>query len=123
MTDKEMIHKWLGVFGKGVDEKIIREHVTSYGNHLWHLFTWGGVSCITGDAARIAFDKLPCTEVICFSGGYSNSMEGLTTGKKLCANALDNSKESDIYIVATDFSWTYVRTHEASCGPFFCTKQ
>ncbi|MBQ2911256.1 MAG: DUF4275 family protein, partial [Clostridia bacterium] len=33
----------------------------------------------------------------------------------------DKLKESDVYIVASDFSWTYVRTHERGiCGPYFC---
>lgn len=123
MTDKEILDKWLCVFGKDVDENIIKEHVTSYGNHLWHLFTWGGVSCIAGDAARIAFDKLACTDVIRFLGGYSNHIENSIIIKRPSANELDTSPESDIYIVSNNFSWTYIRTHEDSCGPYFCTKE
>ena len=42
----------------------------------------------------------------------------------LSAKALDEDLTRDVYIVATDFSWTYVRTHErdkwSGCGPFFC---
>ncbi len=45
MDNCELIKKWISVFGYGVDTKIIKEHVTPYGNHLWHLFTWGNVSC------------------------------------------------------------------------------
>ena len=40
---------------------------------------------------------------------------------KLSAKELDDSNEWDVYIVAKDFSWTYVRTHERDyCGPYFC---
>lgn len=41
--------------------------------------------------------------------------------KKVSAKAVDKDKASDVYIVAKDFSWTYVRTHETGwCGPYFC---
>ena len=31
---------------------------------------------------------------------------------KITAKAMDQDRTSDVYIVAKDFSWTYVRTHE-----------
>lgn len=31
---------------------------------------------------------------------------------KITAKAVDQDRASDVYIVAKDFSWTYVRTHE-----------
>ena len=43
MSEDELIRKWISVFGKDVEEGLIEEHVTSYGNHLWHLFTWGEI--------------------------------------------------------------------------------
>ena len=43
MSDDELLKKWLFVFGKNVDKRLMEEHVTSYGNLLWHLFTWGEV--------------------------------------------------------------------------------
>ena len=43
MDKNEFVENWLKAFGKGVSSKIIDEHVTSYGNHLWHLFTWANV--------------------------------------------------------------------------------
>ena len=58
MDNYELVEKWLAIFGKDVDKKVINDHVTSYGNHLWHLFTWGNVPCISGDEARSAFDTL-----------------------------------------------------------------
>ena len=52
MDNYELVEKWLAIFGKDVDKKVINDHVTSYGNHLWHLFTWGNVSCVSGEEAR-----------------------------------------------------------------------
>ena len=46
MSETELVNKWLTAFGVGVDKEILEEHVTAYGNHLWHLFTWGEVKCL-----------------------------------------------------------------------------
>ena len=29
---------------------------------------------------------------------------------------------ADWYLVDKDFTWTYVQTHEADCGPYFCRR-
>ena len=121
MNEYKLIKKWLSVFGEDVDAKIVEEHVTSYGNHLWHLFTWGNVGCLEKDNARKAFDNLQYTEAIKFCGGYSNQIKDISIVEKTTAKELDDDFESDVYIVAKDFSWTYVRTHEREdCGPYFC---
>lgn len=110
-------------FGKGVDRKMIVDHVISHGNLLWHLFIWGNVPCIKGDEARIAFDALQYTEAIRFYDGYSNHIEGISVIDKVSAKKVDKDKKSDVYIGVNDFSWTYVRTHECDLGPYLCVKK
>ena len=114
------INKWLSVFGDGVDKKIIKEHVKAEYNYLWHIFTWGEVPCLEGNDARIAFDALQYTEAILFCDGYSNRINGIRNVSKLTAQSVDEDAGRDVYIVANDFSWTYVRTHESDCGPYLC---
>ena len=124
MDNQTIIKEWLSAFGKDVDAKIIQRHVTAYGNLLWHLFTWGEVPCIEGDDARKAFDDLQYTEAIIFYDGYSNSIEGVSCVGKFSADEIDRNENSDVYVVAKDFSWTYVRTHETEmCGPYFCVRK
>ncbi len=123
MNSCELIDKWISVFGKEVDKKTIADHVTSFGNLLWHLFTWGNVPCIEGDDARIAFDNLQYTEAIRFYDGYAKHIEGISVIDKISANNVDKDKKSDVYIVAKDFSWTYVRTHEFDLGPYLCIRK
>ena len=123
MDDRKLIEKWLSVFGKGVDKKLIEDHVTSYGNLLWHLFTWGNVPCFEGDEARKAFDDLQYTEAIRFYDGYANHIEGISLIDKISAKKVDKDKNFDVYIVAKDFSWTYVRTHENGLGPYLCMRK
>lgn len=123
MNNNQLIEKWLSVFGKGVEKKMIEDHVIAQCNHLWHLFTWGNVECLEGDEARKAFDEIEYTEAIRFYDGYSNHIEKVSDVGKLSAKQLDKDRGSDVYIVAKDFSWTYVRTHERDwCGPYFCIK-
>ena len=93
MDNGELIEKWLSVFGKGVDAKLIEDHVISYGNHLWHLFTWGNVPCLTGDEARIAFDALDYTEAIRFYDGYANHIEDVSVIDKISAKKLTKTKK------------------------------
>ncbi len=123
MDNREFIEKWLSVFGKCVDKKLVENHVTSNGNHMWHLFTWGNVQCLKGDDARKAFDDLQYTEAVRFYDGYSNHIEDVSVIEKISAKKVDKDKKSDVYIVATDFSWTYVRTHEFDLGPYLCVKK
>ncbi|MBQ2876861.1 MAG: DUF4275 family protein [Clostridia bacterium] len=115
------INKWLSVFAKDVDKRLIKKHVTSEGNFLWHIFTYGNVPCLEGDEARKAFDALDYTEAIKFTDGYSNRIKNKGIIGRLSAEEVDNAPEGDVYIVARDMSWTYVRTHEEGlCGPYFC---
>ena len=123
MNHYELAKKWLSVFGADVEPELVQERVTSYGNYLWHLFTWGNVPCLEGADARKAFDSLSFTEAIRFYDGYDNHIENITEVGKLSAEELDQDFGNDVYIVAKDFSWTYVRTHERDCcGPYFCLK-
>ena len=120
MSNREIIEKWLSAFGRGVDRKMIEEHVTSHGNHLWHLFSWCEVECLEGENARKAFDDLQYDQAVKFCDGYSNRIRDVENTGKISSRQVDKFKESDVYIVANDFSWTYVRTHETGiCGPYF----
>lgn len=122
MKDNDLINKWLCAFGADVDKIVLEENITSEGNFLWHLFTWGGVPCMKEDDARAAFDSLQYTDAIRFCDGYSMHIEGTSNTGKVTAKEIDADPAGDLYIVAKDFSWTYVRTHESSCGPYFCER-
>ena len=53
-TAREVRSRWLEAFGAGVPDEILEGHVYPEGNFLWHIFTWGKVPCLTGDAAEAA---------------------------------------------------------------------
>ena len=122
MNERVILQKWLSVFGEGVDETMLETHVTSCGNLLWHLFTWGEVPCLEGEKARRAFDALSYAEAIRFYDGYAGHIEEIAKVEKLSAEDVEQDSASDVYITAKDFSWTYVRTHELGLGPYLCLK-
>lgn len=123
MTEHELMEKWLSVFGKNASEKMVEEHVRAAYNFPWHLFTWCGVPCLEGDAARKAFDALVWEHAICFCSGYCLQIEDVSVTGRVTAEELDRLPLRDIYITAEDFSWTYIRTHEVGLGPYFCTAE
>ena len=72
---------------------------------------------------RFWIDDLQYEEAIRFYDGYSSHIEGVSVVNKITAKKVDKDKNSDVYIVAKDFSWTYVRTHECYLGPYLCVME
>jgi len=123
MNEKEIEINWLKAFAEDIDEDSLKKHVYEYGNYLWHIFSWKLVPCLEGDEARKAFDKEEYNKAVMFRSGYSNEgtiIEGLKLTDKI--RVVELEKIDDVYITAEDFSWTYVHTHEESCGPYFYKK-
>ncbi len=126
----ELVKSWLKAFAKRVPTRIINKNVLAYGNFLWHIFTWGEVRCLEGEAAKKAFDSENYTYAVKFHNGYTDQngktlIDDVSSILKTSAKEIDEEWEnncSDIYIVDKDFKWTYVKTHEDSggIGPFFC---
>ena len=123
MDERALVDKWLSVFGEGVDKQIMKENVCAPCNYLWHVFTWGNVAALAGEDARRAFDALSYTEAIRFCDGYSCEIRDVSVVGRLSAENVETDGGRDVYITATDFSWTYVRTHEEGLGPYLCVKK
>lgn len=126
--EQNIAMKWLAVFGGEVPYEIMQKYVLGGGtmaNHMWHVFTWGGVPCLTGDAARRAFNELQYKSALGFFGGwscgYGYKIENMRIIGKASAEVLDG-KRGDCYIIGKNFEWTYVKTHESDCGPYFCMR-
>ena len=124
MTLKEFEQKWLAAFATGIPKKQVEKHVTSRGNHIWHIFSWKLLpegSYLTGDEAREAYNHLPRRQreqavfIEPFGEKYPESFS--LTWQESSAYHLD--KRIEIFAVDEDFSWTYIKTHEKYCGPYF----
>ena len=120
MNDKRVAKKWLDAFLKNADKDKTEKHVMSDCNFLWHIFSFELVPCLKGEEANKAFDALTYDKAIMFKSGFSHN--GEFEIKELCTVGKMTSREienTDVYITDTDYKWTYVHTHESSCGPYF----
>ena len=119
MTKSEFYSAWLSHFANGISREKIEKYVVSTGNYLWHVFSWELLDekmFLTGNSAIKAYDKIDKHNAL-----YIKWFEDDET-KELTANlntAKDLDRVTEIYVVAPDFSWTYIKTHESMCGPYF----
>ncbi|WP_455581334.1 DUF4275 family protein [Dysosmobacter sp.] len=114
-----MKNRWLDVFAGSVSEEALGRHVLAEGNFLWHVFSYGLVPCLSGDAARQALDKLPAGTAYLFYEGLWQDLPCVQPVELPLAPDFFAGRH-DVYLVDQDFTWTYVYTHEETCGPYFC---
>ena len=119
MTKKEFYTKWLEAFAPGIPQKVLQKYVVSTGNYIWHIFSWDLLDkkqYLVGDAARSAYDKIDKRGASYFDWFNDDHMKAVTWDLNT-ANALNEFAE--VYVVGKDFGWTYIKTHESMCGPYF----
>lgn len=123
MTKQKFINQWLRQFAKDVPKEQLEKYVK--GQYIWHIFSWELIesrNLLVGDEARQAFDRISKDNCICcdmFSGnGVTDELSSqFDTAEKIDANL------NEFYVVAKDYSWTYIKTHEGDlCGPYFFSK-
>lgn len=118
-TIKELRERWLDAFAADVSEEDMGRYVLAGGSYLWHVFSYRLVPCAEGDAARKALADLPDTECCRFYKEYPPQDQPRISFIPM-EEVPSLPDALDWYLVDRDFTWTYVHTHEADCGPYFC---
>lgn len=90
---------------------------------LWHVFSYEVKDNQTGENAIHRFDEVNKDSIYLFyqfrDKGYLIEKDSDLSNVDL-DNFIDGFEEMDLYIVDTQFKWTYVKTHEEPhIGPFF----
>lgn len=120
MTKQKFTNQWLRHFAKGVAEKQIEQYVKD--QFIWHVFSWELIKpdgLLVGNDARRAFDKIEKNDCICCDMFGSNGVTNKLSSEYDTAEKIDQ-KLTEFYVVAQDYSWTYIKTHEGDlCGPYF----
>ena len=119
MTKNEFYIKWLEHFSKGISKRDLKKYVVSTGNFLWHVFSWELLKenkFLEGDQAKAAYDKIDKRGAIYIEWFEDEKTHDITWDMN---TATDLDKKVEVYVVASDFSWTYIKTHESMCGPYF----
>ena len=123
MTKQKFINQWLRHFAKGVAKEQIERYVKD--QYIWHIFSWELIktdSLLIGDQARQAFDQVSKDNCICCDMFGSNGVTDRLSAQYDTANKIDENL-MEFYVVAKDYSWTYIKTHEGDgCGPYFMPK-
>jgi hypothetical protein len=128
MLLKEFEKRWLAVFAEGVSKQRLEECMR-YGHYIWHVFSYELLPAedyLEGDAARAAYDSLSMEERenALFIKPFAGKKPETFSLKYKDSGAEQLNQRTEIYAVAKDFSWTYIKTHEDGwCGPYFCRKK
>ena len=123
MTKQKFINQWLRHFAQGINKDQYEKYVKD--QYIWHVFSWELIKpdgLLIGDAARQAYNEAVKTDCIFCdmfnNGGVTDKLSPqYDTAEKIDENM------TEFYVVAKDYSWTYIKTHECDlCGPYFFKK-
>lgn len=125
MKLKEFKKEWMERFASDISKSDIEKYVVSTGNYIWHIFSWKLVDSkdyLVGRKARQAFNKADKTDAWYIIPFNKNVAAKTSSFENITAEKLE--EEVEIYVVAKDLSWTYIKTHENDlCGPYFYCKK
>lgn len=114
---------WVDSFASHLSQKEKEEiylfDVDGACGYMWHLFSYNKRECLKGEEADKVFNEMKKNYCYVF---YQHNNTVLILENVNDFNAKDIENEMDIYVVDKGFRWTYVRTHEGCCGPYFCKR-
>ena len=97
--------------------KAKRAHcISSSCGYLWHAFSYKLIDCLEGDEAKKAFDSVSKKEAILLDN-WNYSAYKIKNIQNIASADIDVG--TDVIITDHDFNWTYTKTHEEECGPYF----
>lgn len=109
--------KWEREFTNTIPEKV-KEDI-SFESFLWHIFSYEVLKCIEKEDSIVAFNNMEKGSCFVF---YQHLDLVYKFENASSITAADFENEQDVYIVDEDYTWTYMNTHEAECGPYFYKK-
>ena len=89
---------------------------TKYNTFLWHIFSFEFLNCETDAKAEELFDKQEKSHCMIVSN-VDDLAFALKNADHLKSKLLEQFV--DVTITSSDFTWTYTKTHEDQCGPYF----
>lgn len=86
---------------------------------LWHIFSFEFLNCEAEENAKTMFNQENKGTCVIVSN-VDDIAYCLENAENITAELLEQFV--DVTITASDFSWTYAKTHEDMCGPYFYKK-
>ena len=120
MTKQKFINQWLRHFAKNISKDKIDKYIKN--QYIWHIFSWNLLDSedfLIGNDARLAYDAMDKSNCIFCDMFGSNAISDHMLNEYSSSKAIDLNI-IELYVVAKDYSWTYIKTHENDiCGPYF----
>lgn len=119
MTKQKFINQWLRHFAAELSKEQFENHVKD--QFIWHVFSGELIpfdGLLTGNDARQAFNKADKDDCICCDMYNGSGVSGKLSPVFDTAEKID-AKLTEFYVVAKDYSWTYIKPHESTFGPYF----
>ncbi len=121
MTRKEFIKAWVQHFAPNLNQKQYKLLKKGY---IWYLFSYEMIpkeNFLVGENACKAYDQIDKTGAIASFEEYFLKTKTVNLEEEffLSKNIVDYP---ELYIVAKDWSWTFISTHEnffENLGPYF----
>ncbi len=119
--------QWLKAFAPSLPRENYEKYIR--GGYVWHIFSWRLIpdgSYFERDAARAAFDiadKEGAKYIFLWADGEKPA--ALPEKYFTAAGIESDENAQEIYVVGKNYEWTYVVTHETSCGcgPYFMKRR
>lgn len=116
-------NRWLSEFVPQLTKEQYNKII--HGQYVWHAFSYEIIPSnlyLCGDAARRAYNDADKEGAKCYMLWFDDKPTAITTefdtAEKLES---DDGEYSEFYAVGKNYAWTYILTHETSCGlgPYF----
>ncbi len=124
LSKKEIIDfrkNWIGTYSpEDANQKEINELCLfnkKFTSYLWHIFSFEFLDSV--DDPKECYDRANKASCVIISN-FDCIGFVLSDAEKLSSEVL--CEFMDITIASSDFSWTYCKTHEEMCGPYFYKK-
>ena len=112
--------KWTNLFAASISKEDRKK--VYFDQYKWHLFSYELLDALTEDDARAAFNAQPKDQDTVYLFWQNARKAFLVENAHLLkAEELDHDyiPFQDFYLFSPDGKWTYIRTHESMCGPYF----
>lgn len=115
---EELRAQWEVAFTKDLSRA--RKNKIHFNKIFWHAFSYEEIACLENQKAKTAFNNQKKKECYIFYQTEKNALV-IENAKDISSEDVINKIKGyvDVYVVDKSFTWTYIVTHEDSCGPYF----
>lgn len=107
---------WIYTFAPEENIKKAKKVCYPDGFYLWHLFSYEYATCQMNQEAFEAFEEVKKDDCYLFLSYFN---VGIKIRNADCFEWKNKDLYEDFIITDKDFSWTFAKTHEEECGPYF----